>query len=117
MLLYERLDALRKQKGIKWGFLEQSINAYRGKFTDLKKGKTSLSDAELSSICAVLDTTPEYLKGQTDTQKKPSAESEGLDKQLEGIDFALYGEARDLTEQEKEDVLNFIRFTKNKRGG
>lgn len=35
---------------------------------------------------------------------------------LEGMDFALYGEAHDLTDEEKEDVLNFMKFLKSKRG-
>ncbi len=38
------------------------------------------------------------------------------DKALEGVDFALYGEAHDLTEDEKKDVLNFVKFLKSKRG-
>ncbi len=35
-----------------------------------------------------------------------------LDKQLEGVDFALYGEVKDLTEAQKRDVLRFIQFLK-----
>lgn len=35
---------------------------------------------------------------------------------LNSMDFALYGEAHDLTEEEKEDVLNFMKFLKSKRG-
>ncbi len=36
------------------------------------------------------------------------------DEHLKGIDFALWGEVKDLTPSQKEDILKFIRFTKSK---
>ncbi len=40
-----------------------------------------------------------------------------LDQQLSGIDFALSGEIHDLTDNEKQDILDYIRFKKSQRGG
>lgn len=40
-----------------------------------------------------------------------------LDQQLSGIDFALSGEIHDLTDAEKQDILDYIRFKKSQRGG
>ena len=31
---------------------------------------------------------------------------------MKGIDFALYGEVKELTDGQKQDVLDFIRFKK-----
>ena len=42
---------------------------------------------------------------------------ESLDQQLSGIDFALSGEIHDLTDNEKQDILDYIRFKKSQRGG
>ena len=48
-----------------------------------------------------------------DEQKeKPAAKSSELDQQLEGIDFALFGEVKDLTDEQKQDILDYIRFKK-----
>ena len=33
-----------------------------------------------------------------------------MESQLSGIEFALFGEVRHLSEQDKQDVLDFIRF-------
>ena len=35
-----------------------------------------------------------------------------MESQLSGVEFALFGEVRELTEQDKQDVLEFIRFKK-----
>ena len=57
---------------------------------------------------------------QSKAEKKeapiPEAET-GLDAQLSGIDFALSGEIHDLTDNEKQDILDYIRFKKSQRGG
>ena len=50
-------------------------------------------------------------------EKKPTAESSELDVKLEGIDFALYGEVKDLTEAQKRDVLRFVQFLKQEKKG
>mgnify|MGYP001254964452 CR=1 FL=1 len=39
--------------------------------------------------------------------------SKSLDEQLDGIEFALFGEVKDMTEAQKRDVLNFIKFLKS----
>ena len=44
-------------------------------------------------------------------------EDPDLDQQLSGIDFALSGEIHDLTDNEKQDILDYIRFKKSQRGG
>jgi len=38
-----------------------------------------------------------------------------LDEQLEGINFALYKEAEELSDADKRDVINFIQFMKQKK--
>ena len=62
--------------------------------------------------------TTEYLLGEEKAPEKnePPATNEELDKALDGVSFALYGEAKDLTIKEKQDVLKFIQFLKSKRG-
>ena len=37
-----------------------------------------------------------------------------IDKQLEGVNFALYGEVQNLTDKQKEEVLKFVQFLKSK---
>lgn len=48
----------------------------------------------------------------SEQKEKPAAESSELDKQLEGVEFALWGEVKELTDAQKRDVLKFARFLK-----
>lgn len=90
----EDILKLAKEKGIKLSYLNDLIGGYRGKLTDWKNGKTTLTENEIQVIT-------DYLLGN-----KP------IDKQLEDIDFALLSETEELTESQKEDVLKYIRFLK-----
>lgn len=52
-----------------------------------------------------------YLLG-TEEKENPVVKSSELDQQLQGIDFALFGEVKDLTAEQKQDILDYIRFKK-----
>ncbi len=49
------------------------------------------------------------------TEEKSHEKS--LDEQLSGIDFALSGELHDLTDEEKQDILDYVRFKKEQKKG
>lgn len=63
---------------------------------------------KLHFLADYFNVSVDYLLGR-DT--KPT-----LDEQLDGVDFALYGEIHDLTDDEKEDILSYIKFKKSQRG-
>ena len=65
------------------------------------------STALLNKAASYFEVSVEYLIGNTNTRSP-------LDQSLDGIDFALAGEIRELTEEEKQDVLDYIRFKKSK---
>lgn len=59
-----------------------------------------------------------YLDNEKTLRDINSYETEpNLNQQLSGIDFALSGEIHDLTDAEKQDILDYIRFKKSQRGG
>lgn len=64
----------------------------------------------LDKLATLFNVSIDYILCRTDETNENN-----LDEQLEGVDFALYGEIHDLTDAEKEDILNFIKFTKAKR--
>lgn len=59
----------------------------------------------LQRLADHFNVTVDYLLGRTDDPTPPT-----LDEQLSGIDFALSGEIRDLTDDEKQDILDYVRF-------
>lgn len=66
---------LAKEKGISQAFICNKLGLSRNYLAEVKKGKTSLTDDRLAVIADILNTTPEYLKGETDTKEKPAGES------------------------------------------
>lgn len=48
-------------------------------------------------------------------KKEPTTKSDELDLQLEGIDFALFGEVKEMTDEQKQDVLDYIKFKKSQQ--
>ncbi len=57
--------------------------------------------------------TIDYLLGKTDERSPAKEETAGWqDRGLSGVEFAIYGEVRSLTESEQQDVLDYIRFKK-----
>ena len=66
---------LAKEKGISQAFICNKLGLSRNYLAEVKKGKTSLTDDRLAVIADILNTTPEYIKGETDTKEKPAGES------------------------------------------
>ena len=91
-----------KELGQVIGVAESTISQY-------ETGKRQPDYETLLKLGEYFGVSVDYLLG---AEKKPTAESSELDRQLEGVDFALYGEVKDLTEAQKRDVLRFIQFLK-----
>ena len=87
-----------------------SLNIPQNTYSQYENGKREPDSETLSRIADFFNVSVDYLLGRTD---EPSVKS--LDEQLEGIDFALWGEVRDLTDEEKQDIINFAKFTKSIR--
>ncbi|MEY8311766.1 helix-turn-helix domain-containing protein [Oscillospiraceae bacterium 42-9] len=79
-------------------------------------GRTFVFDDE-SQIDKDLDWA-DHPQSKVEKNKAPIPEAApSLDQQLSDIDFALSGEIHDLTDNEKQDILDYIRFKKSQRGG
>lgn len=75
MNTYDRINSLRKQKGVTFSFLNEKIGGYRGKMTDVKNGKVSLTESEIDIIAKELGTTSEYLISGEASEKNPAPEN------------------------------------------
>ena len=71
----QKIKELAKERGIRMGYIYEKIGCSRSKFSDVESGKSSISEREYAIIAAILNTTPEYLNGETDQKEKPAGES------------------------------------------
>lgn len=107
MEIYNRIDKLRKEKGITWTYLNEKVKGYyRGRMTEFKKGKTTLSTEQLETIAELLGTSLDYLLGNTDDPQPaghPASEDTGLNPQEQRL-IEIF---RELNEQGQEMVADY----------
>lgn len=79
MFRYDRLDQLIKETGKKKTYLCAKLKKCQTYLRDAKKQNTNIKGEDLKILAEELNTTPEYLTGETDKKEKPSTqEGEGL---------------------------------------
>jgi len=104
--LYETIQKLCTQRGIRPGRLCEETGLSRGLITDLKMGrKKSLSAETAQKIAAYFGVSVGYLLGQEETA------SDILDQ----VDVAFYGDFKELDEEQKEAVRDMVRLMRARR--
>lgn len=71
----DRIRELAKQNDLPLAFLCRRIGVAKVYFNDIDKSGRDIPDDKLSAIANLLNTTPEYLKGETDQKEKPATET------------------------------------------
>ena len=110
IVLNNKLKELRKSKKITQEELAEIIGVERssiGKYESPTKPITPSPDV-LLRIANYFGVSTDYLLGNEENKSN-------LDEQLSGIEFALYGEIHDLTDDEKQDILSYVKFKKSQR--
>ncbi len=75
---YERFEALRVSRGITKTFIAQSLGRSATLCQDWKQQKSQPSEAQLAEVARILNTTPAYLRGETDDPSAGDDELEAL---------------------------------------
>lgn len=103
--LYEKIEMLCAQKGIRPGRLCNDLGLSRGLVTDLKMGRKKSVNAETAQkIASYFGISVGQLLGQED----------GTDV-LDQVDVAFYGEFKELDEDEKRTVRDMVRLMRERR--
>lgn len=103
-----RMKELRTKKGLS----QQAVASYLGitqqAYANYERLAREADYETLKKLSDIFDCSIDYLLGKSNVLTS-------LDEQLADEEFALYGEVHDLTEEEKQKVLDFIKFTKSQR--
>lgn len=112
--LYKNIKTLREQLGLSQEELAKRTGyTSRSSIAKIEKGLVDLSQTKIELFAKVLGVSPGDLMGWE--QESNQAPEPTLDEQLEGVEFALWGEVQDLSDDEKQDILDFIKFKKSQR--
>lgn len=102
--LYENIEALCTQRGIRPGRLCNDLNLSRSLITDLKMGRKKTVNAETAQkIATYFGISVGQLLGQE--------EGDILDQ----ADVAFYGDYKELNEDEKKAVRDMVRIMRERR--
>lgn len=103
--LYETIQTLCDQRGIKPGKLCADLGLSRGLMTDLKMDRRSGVNAQTADkIAQYFGVSVGYLLG---TEEKQDV--------LEEIDLAFYGEYKQLTAEQQETIRDMVRVMRQRR--
>lgn len=73
----DKIRTLSDAAGIKMKFFCDTFGRQRSFMTDVKNGKTFLSEEQLLFVADKLNTTVEYLTDKTEQKEKPTADNSG----------------------------------------
>ena len=73
MVNIDKIKSLAREQGITITFICSSINQGAYYLNDVKKRGADIPDDRLQTIADILNTTPEYLRDQTDEKEKAPA--------------------------------------------
>lgn len=105
--LYENIQTLCAQKGIRPGRLCDELGISRGLMTDLKMGRKKGVNAQTAQkIAAYLGVSVSYLLGQEEASQTDI---------LDQVDIAFYGDFKELSNEEKEAVRDMVRIMRQRR--
>ena len=103
--LYDNIEVLCSQRGIRPGKFCNDLGISRGLITDLKMGRKKSVNAETAQkIAAYFGISVGQLLGQ-----------ETSNDILDQVDVAFYGDFKELNEEEKNAVRDMVRLMRERR--
>lgn len=113
--LYENIQHLCAEKGIRPGRLCDELGISRGLMTDLKMGrKKGVSAQTAQKIASYFGVSVGYLLGQEGSDEVPADHKKDI---LDEVDVAFYGDFKELDEAQKEAVRDMVRLMRQRRSG
>ena len=113
--LYENIQQLCQDKGIRPGHLCGELGISRGLMTDLKMGRKKGVNAQTAQkIAAYFGVSVGYLLGQEGSEAVPAEHKKDI---LDEVDVAFYGDFKELDEAQKEAVRDMVRLMRQRRSG
>lgn len=109
MTISDRIETLRIKRGITLAHLNSTIGAYRGKLTEVRKGKASFSDYEIAILARELSTTTDYLLGNTDDPSQNEKSATDVPAAQDEVDRELYALISKLSPAKKALVLEKVK--------
>lgn len=100
----DALKKLRLEKGVSQQKVADYLNITKQAYSLYELGKREPDFETLLKLGEYFEVSTDYLLRGTE---------EIVDEELSGVDFALQSETKTLTEEQKQSVLNYVKFLKS----
>jgi transcriptional regulator with XRE-family HTH domain len=107
MSTIDNIVSLMNERNIRVKELCDGVGISTGHFYDWKSGRSSPKLQSLIKIADFLGVSLDHIMGGPITKRAPSADEEADD-----FVFALSGEVRELTPEERQQVSDFVKFVR-----
>jgi len=107
MSVGKRLRDARKAKGLTQKELAEMIVVKHNSVSNWENDQNKPDLDTIRRICGVLDISSAYL---LEGEAAPASLPDALNRALTDTEFALFDAVRHLTEEDKQDILEFVRF-------
>ena len=105
----DRVKSLLKENGLTMKYFNDKFGKNRSFLSNVLSGSDNIDESQIAILAAKLDTTPEYLKGETDIKEKPTARNG--DEHSEIMKKIISGSSK-LPEEKQLLVLELIKSIK-----
>ena len=107
-----RIKELRKNFGIKQIDLANQLEVSQASLSGWENGKYEPDTNSWAKLAEIFNVSVDYLMGRT---LLPRSVSETEEMTFDDFSYALYGEVRELNDEEKETLLNMAKFLRQQR--
>lgn len=106
------LKSLRQNMHLTLRELAEKINIDKSTLSRYERDEQEIKSSDLTIFCSFFNVSSDYLLGLSNDRNSENITS--AKDQLKGVKLALYNQTESLTEEQAEDVLQFINFIKSK---
>lgn len=109
-----RLKLLRLEKKLTLRDLADKTNISYPTLSRLETHQTTFNEQNLILLSRFFDVSIDYLLGYSENRKNETEKGNEIvnNQVFDDFQFALYGEVKDLTEEQKQDILEMVKLFK-----
>ena len=109
--MYEIFEKLLMERGVTAYKVAKATGISTGSMTDWKKGRSAPKVDKLKKIADYFGVSVDYLLGNEPKEKTPAE----ADVTFDDFTYAMYGEAKELTDEDKNMLLEMARMLKKRQ--
>lgn len=109
------LKEIRSKNGYTQQYVADYLEMTRAAYTNIENGKRQPDNNIIIKLSELYNVTTDYLLGREETKKGPAEAEPKEQPDEDDIRYALSGEVKDLTDEEFQEIMNYVKYIEQKR--